>query len=315
VLSRIAESLYWIGRYVERADDTARILDVHLQHLLEDPWSDDDAACRALLLVMGAPDVPETPLGRTDVIERLAYSPGVGSIVGALGAARENARRAREAISTEMWEALNTTWNSVPLQTRPGADPHRFFRWVRERAAVVAGIADATMSRDLPWHFFTAGRSIERADMTARLVASRVVIGDTGPAWPVLLRSCGAHEAYLRAHHGVVGDSKAAEFLLLDRLFPRSVVFAMRQGEGCLEQLGGGSADRPGSSVAGGGDARRLLGRARADLEYQTVPELLEDLPRQMQRVQQACSAASRAVSSRYFPSGVTTSWVSKGIS
>ena len=315
MLSRIAESLYWIGRYVERADDTARILDVHLQHLLEDPWAEEDVACRSLLAVMGAPDVPETPVSRADVLDRLAYSSRVGSIVGALGAARENARRAREAISTEMWECLNTTWNSVPLQSRPGSDPHRFFGWVRERAAVVAGIADATMSRDLPWHFFTAGRSIERADMTARLVASRVVIGDSGPAWPVLLRSCGAHEAYLRAHHGVVGDSKAAEFLLLDRLFPRSVVFAMRQGEVCLEQLGGGSTERPGASVAGGGDARRLLGRARADLEYQTVPELLEDLPRHMQRVQQACSAASKAVSSRYFPSGVTTSWVSKEIS
>lgn len=316
MLSRIAESLYWIGRYVERADDTARILDVHLQHLLEDPWAAEDVACRSLLAVMGSPDVPDTPLRRADVLDRLAYSTGVGSIVGALGAARENARRARETISTEMWECLNTTWNSMPQQARPGVDPHRFFGWVRERAAVVAGIADATMSRDLPWHFLTAGRSIERADMTARLVASRVVIGDTGPAWPVLLRSCGAHEAFLRAHHGIVGDSKAAEFLLLDRLFPRSVVFAMRQGEVSLEQLGGGgSADRGGASVAGGGDARRLLGRARADLEYRSVPELLEDLPRQMQRVQQACSAASVAISSRYFPSGVATAWVSKGIS
>src|SRR5690606_4097667 len=108
MLSRIAESLFWIGRYVERADDTARILDAHLQLLLEDPWVEEDLACRSLLAVMGAtaPD-GDVQVTRQDVLAGLAFdrvSPG--AIGGALAAARGNARRAREVLSSELWEAL-----------------------------------------------------------------------------------------------------------------------------------------------------------------------------------------------------------------
>ena len=105
MLSRIAESLFWIGRYIERSDGTARILDVHLQLLLEDPWIDEDTACRALLGVMGS-EVPEgVELTRADVLSMLAVDrSNPASIAYSLGAARENARRAREIVSTELWE-------------------------------------------------------------------------------------------------------------------------------------------------------------------------------------------------------------------
>ncbi|MEQ1736754.1 MAG: alpha-E domain-containing protein, partial [Rhodoglobus sp.] len=109
MLSRIAESLFWIGRYIERSDGTARILDVHLQLLLEDPWIEEDLACRALLSVMGS-DVPEgVELNRESVLNILAIDRSEpASIAYSLGAARENARRAREIVSTELWECLNT---------------------------------------------------------------------------------------------------------------------------------------------------------------------------------------------------------------
>ena len=109
----IAESLFWIGRYVERADDTARILDVYVHRILEDPWIDEDASCRSLLSIMGLEPGPERST-ITEVLDRLAFDrTNSAAIAGALLAARENARGARETVSSELWEALNTTWNAL----------------------------------------------------------------------------------------------------------------------------------------------------------------------------------------------------------
>ncbi|HKY76266.1 MAG TPA: alpha-E domain-containing protein, partial [Acidimicrobiia bacterium] len=136
MLSRIAEALFWIGRYVERADDTARILDVHYHLLLEDPWIDEESACRALLEVMGVGDGVSAPTGRT-VNEILAYDElSPSAIAGAMKNARENARGVREAISSEMWECLNATWLALrERRVLAGASPSLFFRFVKERAA------------------------------------------------------------------------------------------------------------------------------------------------------------------------------------
>ena len=311
MLSRIAESLFWIGRYLERADGTARILDVHLQLLLEDPWVDENEACRSFLNVMGSPVSADRaePVTREDVLDRFAYLDGPGSIIGSLTAARENARRAREAVSTELWESLNTTRLDLSRGKWSSRSPHRFFGWVRERVAAVTGIADATMSRDQVWHFLLLGRSIERADMTARLLASQDVRGIDSFGWQVVLRSCGAHEAYLRTYGAAASEDRAAEFLLMDRLFPRSVVFALLTADKCLEQL---STDETlwAARLVARDDARRVLGRARTDLEYRPLEDVLTDLSSYMDRVQRICSAASDAVSRRYFPRGRATAWV-----
>jgi uncharacterized alpha-E superfamily protein len=306
MLSRIAESLFWIGRYVERADDTARILDVHLQMLLEDPYLSEAEASRGLLAVMGAAEPGAgAPIERDEVLGRLAFDENnPSSIVGALAAARENARRAREIVSSELWECLNTTWIGIGTARLRATTAHQFFSWVRERAALVDGIADATMSRDDAWRFLVLGRSLERADMTARLVATSAIAGAV-PSWTTLLGSCGAYESYLRTYRGVASDEHAAEFLLLDRLFPRSVVHAVNEAETCLETLDP-SADRAGVSDR----ARRLLGRARTNLEYRALAEILLDLPEEMEKVQRACSSASDAVARRYFPRAATNAWV-----
>ncbi len=304
MLSRIAESLFWIGRYVERADDTARILDVHLQLLLEDAWLSEPDACRSLLSVMGV-ETTEPEVDRGTVLSRLAFDAGNPSaIIGSLAAARENARRARETISTDLWECLNTTWIGARSAQRQASSPHQFFHWVRERTALVAGVAGATMSRDDAWHFLVLGRSLERADMTARLVATSTIAGSL-PSWSTILRSCGAHESYLRSYRGVSSDEQAAEFLLLDRLFPRSVLSALQQAEASLERLAV-TAERVGVSDR----ARRSLGLARTSLEYRSLEEVVSDLPEEMEMVQRACSAAADAVARRYFPRVVTTSWL-----
>ena len=301
MLSRIAESLYWIGRYVERAEDTSRLLDVHLNLLLEDPWAPEDVVCASLFAAMGK-DV-DSEVTRVDVLDQLAWDRSYpGSIVGSIGVARENARRSREVISTELWESINVTWHEAIMGTRR-ARPHAFFTWVRERAAGFNGIADATLSRDEPYHFLVLGRSLERADMTARLVAARALTGSAGPSWVTLLQSCGAYQAFLRSSRGAIEDARAAEFLLLDPLFPRSLMSALVSAERCLDDLTepirGDRADQ----------AHRVLGMIRSELEFAPTAELFEDLYHLMERVQSACSVASDAVTRRYFPRGVVTEW------
>jgi uncharacterized alpha-E superfamily protein len=304
VLSRIAESLFWIGRYIERGDGTARILDVHLQLLLEDPWIEEDIACRSLLSVMGTPAPADTAVTRTDVLQLLAVDRSQpASIASSLYAARENARRAREVVSTELWEVLNTTRARMPRRV-PTDKVHEFFAWVRERAALATGIIDSATSRDEAWLFFTLGRSIERADMTARLLATRSLTEASGPSWTTILRSVGAYEAYLRTYRGVPSARNAAEFLLLDRLFPRSILFSVMRAEQCLREI------EPRSDRVGVGDeALMLLGRIRSRLEFRPIADILEDLPRQMDEVQGATSAASEAIRHRYFPTDAAPVW------
>ena len=134
MLSRIAESLFWIGRYIERSDGTARILDVHLQLLLEDPWIEENLACRSLLSVMGTEVDDDAAVARSDVLAILAVDRNQpASIAYSLNAARENARRAREVVSTELWEVLNTTRARMPRKVASDK-VHEFFAWVRERS-------------------------------------------------------------------------------------------------------------------------------------------------------------------------------------
>ena len=306
MLSRIAESLFWIGRYIERSDGTARILDVHLQLLLEDPWIDEDTACRSLLSVMGSvpPDGLEV-VGRNDVLQRLAVDRmNPSSIAYSVASARENARRAREIVSTELWECLNTTNSRMPRRLQTDK-VHDFFQWARERAALAVGVVDSSTSRDESWQFFTLGRSIERADMTARLLATRSLTEASGPSWTTLLRSCGAYEAYLRTYRGIPSARNAAEFLLLDRLFPRSIIYSIQQAEGCMSAIDP-RADRVGHSNS----VLRALGRIRNELEYKPVADILSDLPEEMERVQVVTREASEAIRQRFFPTQAEPSWI-----
>lgn len=307
MLSRIAESMFWIGRYVERAEDTARILDVQTQLVLEDPAVDESATCRTLFSIMGVPSPRNGSVDIASALELLAYdASSPASIAAALAAARESARRARETLSEPMWEALNTTWRAIPSGRFGSLRSPAVFGWVRDRAALINGTADATMTRDEGWQFLVLGRSIERADMTARLVATAALAASgTQTAWTTTLRACGGYEAFLRTYRGLETDREAAEFLLLDRLFPRSVVFALNRAEQCLQNLESGGGQRAGFQD----DAQRLLGRTRADLEYRALSDVLADLPSEMERLQHTCAAATEAVTRRYFAGSEATAW------
>ena len=305
MLSRIAESLFWIGRYVERADGTARLLDVHLQLLLEDPWVEEDQACRSLLEVIGSQSIPSGDLDRERLLTMLTVDrTEVSSIASSLGAARENARRVREIISTELWECLNTTRSRVPRKVA-AAKSYEFFGWVRERTALAVGIVESSMSRDEAWTFFTLGRSLERVDMTARLLSTSELTDASGPSWTTILRSCGAYEAYLKTYRGVPSAVNAAEFLLLDRIFPRSVVFAITRAENCLRELAP-TTDR----VGVGEEALRVLGQLRTNLEFRSAPSILSNLTQEMKALQLGINDASEHIADRYFPANLLPSWI-----
>ena len=305
MLSRVAEALFWMGRYVERAEDTARLLDVHFHQVVEDPAVDEAETCRVLAAVMGVEDDP--PRGIRDALETLAFSgTGETSIVGSLGAARRNARGVRESLSADIWECLNTTHHELDHQVEAARafGPAQFFSYVRHRAAMFAGHVEATMSRDHGFDFLVLGRSLERVDMTARLLAATV--GGTAPedGWVATLRTCSAHEAYLRTYQRGVEPQLVLEFLLLDRLFPRSVFHALGVAEDALTRL-----DPTPGRGGSGNEARRRIGMTRTDLEFLPVSQLFEDLPKRLHELQAVMSRVSNAVSHRSFASAPAVGW------
>lgn len=308
MLARNAESLYWIGRYVERADDTARILNVSVHQLLEDASVDPDHASRQLLSVLGIPPNSQSELDVWKLTELVAYSKeNPSSIVGSINAARENTRGAREVVSTELWECLNMTWNAVPDRQRNArrTGPHAFLSFVEERAAMFAGLADSTMSRDDGWLFLVLGRSLERADMVIRLLLSRVADRASSPGWMTVLRSAGAQDTYLRTYRGALDARRVVQFLLRDTLFPRSVFHALQRAEYCLEQL-----DRaPTSRRNVKSEALRLIGRARSELEFLRPADLLEDLPKRLGGLQTTIRDVGEAVSVQYFHTSPWVAW------
>jgi uncharacterized alpha-E superfamily protein len=308
VLARNAESLFWIGRYVERADDTARILDVSVHQLLEDATIDVDKVARTLLGVMGVDPGTDEPLDAFSLTELLGYSTDTpGSIVSSISSARENARGAREVVSSEMFECLNATWNAVPERQRYArwVGPHAFFSYIEDRAAMFSGLAASTMSRDDSWRFYLLGRSVERVDMVVRLLMSRVSDRMSSPGWLSVLRSAGAQDTYLRTYRGAVDAVRVVQFLLMDRLFPRSVFHALREAELCLQQLD----DRPTVRVGAKAEALRLLGRARSELEFLRPEELLDDLPAQLEGLQECIREVGEAVSLQFFHAAPWVAW------
>ncbi|WP_116049514.1 alpha-E domain-containing protein [Amycolatopsis palatopharyngis] len=308
MLARNAESLYWIGRYVERADDTARILNVSVHQLLEDASVDSDFASRQLLAVLGILPDDQGELDVWKLTELVAYSKeNASSIVGSINSARENTRGAREVVSTELWECLNATWNAVPERQRYArrVGPHSFLSFVEERAAMFAGLADSTMSRDDGWLFLVLGRSVERADMVVRLLLSRVQDKASSPGWVTVLRSAGAQDTYLRTYRGALDAGRVVQFLLRDTLFPRSVFHALRQAEECLDQLDPELHSRTNEKA----EALRLLGRARSELEFLRPADLLEELPRRLNALQSTIRDVGEAVSVQYFHSAPWVAW------
>ena len=271
ILSRIAESMFWIGRYVERAEDTARLLQTHLRLLAYDRREPS-------------------------------------SIFSCWAAARDNARRAREVIPLDLWECINTTWHQLPSGGFGVARANSFLNWAKERSAMFGGIARGTMVRDDGWQFLSLGRCLEQADMTSRLVASASVSGGAAQ-WPSVLRGCGGHDAFLRTYRGVHDDVSAAEFLILDARFPRSIMHGLNAASDCLARLA--VDDTSGSGRTS--QAQRQLGQLRARLEYADMHDIVSRLDEEMGAVQDVTAAVTELVTRQYFAAEDQRAWVTEG--
>jgi uncharacterized alpha-E superfamily protein len=280
LLSRVADALYWIGRYLERAEHTARLIDVAIDHGLGRMSPADGTAIERLYASIGL-DRPGTPTALAGVA---LFDPGNRSSVAAcITTARENARQVREEISSEMWQQLNELYLRVKQMRDEGswgARTHFASRSVIAGVHLFQGVTDATMGHGEGWQYLQVGRYLERAVATAALLELFVAEGhDEEPAprdqveWVALLRSCSALEAYCRHYTADVRSERVAEFLLLDAQFPRSVRFAAARLATALRALA------TASGRGAGGRAERLAGRLRASLDYGQVDEILNDGP------------------------------------
>ena len=224
MLSRIAESCYWIGRLIERADYTSRLLDVHYHNLLQNHPKETSRLASHLVEVMGSPKL-DSQVDIDEAVSFIGFDPSFsGSISDTLFQLSENAKGVRDTIPAELFEAIYATYGELQTSfTQDNArSRHELFQWVRNRCMLVHGIIDEAMARDDSYHFLNIGRCVERIDMTARMVAVRCAMDDDAPGWVTMLRSCGAFEAFMRAKGDTRDTCAIIEFLLRNPQFPRS---------------------------------------------------------------------------------------------
>ena len=296
MLSRVAESLYWTGRYIERAEDTSRLLHVNFHRLLDADMSDRGSAWRGLILLLGLDDVFREHFDdytAQTVTEFMLWHPAnPDAVTACVARARENARGAREQISSEMWEHLNRLHLRVS-RIRPTAvlaSPHDFFVRIREGSHAFQGVMKATLPRGEAYEFLELGAHLERADSTARLL-SATVPGLTAAATPNLLKSCGAFESFRKQESDdELRPERVVAFLLLDRHQPRSVCFSL---ERALEAIRAISVEalRP----------ERAIGRVFAELAFTELYALDWAAEQLLRRVQLGIADAADEIAAGYF--------------
>ncbi len=307
MLARHAESLFWAGRYIERAESTARMLDVTYHTHLEAMSVSDTAAWFDLLKILNL-DMAFSRSDRTlqaeAVSEFLVFDPdNPGTIRSNVTNARENLRAVRELVSTELWEAINAFHLRVSardLQDDVSGEPHELYAMVRTQCQALAGVANETMPRDESWNFLSLGWMLERSIMTLRLLLVRysqlVTAGAAGGFhhWVSTLKSASGSEAFRRRYRASMDPADVVAFLLMYPQFPRSVLFGLQSAEKAL-----GWIERSSASTS---RPQRLLGRLRADVEYLDVDELLAgDLSVYLNKIEHDIRQVAGAIEVTYF--------------
>ena len=284
MLSRVAESIYWMSRYIERAENVARFVEVN-EHLMLDLPPEMPPQWSPLVEITGDADAfhrSYDAAGQQEVCRFLMFDPNnPNSILSSLRAARANARSVREVLSSAVWSEVNEAYLYVEHEaSNQTGSLNDFVRAVIRASHGVEGATNATLSYSEAWHFSRIGRLLERADKTTRVVDIRYFTllpspSDVGsPAddlhWTAVLQSVSALEMY-RQRHGMVRMDKTAEFLILDREFPRAVRNCLKRADGSLHAITGtpaGSFQNP---------AERMLGRLVAELDYTVIEEVISD--------------------------------------
>ena len=286
MLSRVADSVYWMARYVERAENVARFIDVNHNLTLGEG---------AAISEQWAPLVSTTgddklfaehyqAASRENVLQFLTFDQrNPNSILSCVTTARENARRIRETITAPMWQEINEFYLLVNRAAQRGlrvAEPNDFCDAVKNASHTLLGMTYATMSHGEPWHFARMGRLMERADKTSRIVdvqyylllPSARDIGTTLDVvrWSALLRSASALAMY-RREHGRITPSQVANFLILDRNFPRAMRFCLMRAQDSIMRITG---SREGTFSC---RSEQLLGRIRGELDYTSIDDVIRE--------------------------------------
>jgi uncharacterized alpha-E superfamily protein len=252
MISRVAEHCYWMSRYLERSENTARVLEVN-QHLLLDYDVPVEQRWRPLLIISGIYDMPGEPEAEAVQQYMTWEAANRSSIASCLAAARENARIIREVISAEMWERLNYyhLWlQGLSTRALYDASRHEFYSQVRRINQLLHGIADGTMGHGEAWEFFRLGAYLERACQTARILDVKYHILLPTPEhvgtpvdnahWVAILTSCSGYEPFhKRAQLPADTGTAVADFLIFDPRFPRSVCFCLAEVEKAAHAISG----------------------------------------------------------------------------
>lgn len=283
MLSRVAESIYWMCRYVERAENVARFISVNLNLNLDLPG---EPVQQWLPLVITSGDQAAfnksyTGATKENVIRFLTFDrENANSVLSCLTTARENARSVREIISSEMWEHINRFYLLLKESGLQAAldNPYDFYEQVRMSGQQFQGVTDATMTHGEAWNFCRLGRTMETADKTSRILDVKYFIllphvKDVGTPyddiqWSALLRSASAFEMY-RQRHGRITPAHVVDFLVLDREFPRAVLYCLTEANDALHAISGSAigsfSNRP----------EQLLGQLRAELAYAKAEDII----------------------------------------
>ena len=283
MLSRTADHLFWMARYTERAENTARMLDVNIQtQLLPQSAEAAEQGWRAVLGISELQPAFDEKYGlvsRKDVIDFMVRDPDNGSsIITCLTQARENARAVRGTLTTEVWETQNTTWLEMNVLLKDKVlqrDPSEFFEWVKHRSHLSRGVTIGTMLKDEAFYFIRLGTFLERADNTARLLDVKFhgedheLLGATDRDfyhWAAVLRSVSAFETYRKAYRDVITPERVAELLILRGDMPRSLI-------ACMNEVVSNLAEVRNDISA---ETERFAGRLHADLKFNSMDDILK---------------------------------------
>ena len=286
MLSRVADSIYWMSRSLERAENVARFIDVNLNLMLDSEVL-EGAQWSPLIITSGDLALFEASYGeatKESVIRFLTVdSNNPNSILSCVWSARENARSVREIISSEMWEQANRFYHLVREAAEGDAilrNPHAFYTSVKMESHLFDGITATTLTRSEPWHFLRLGKMLERADKTSRildvkyffLLPSPDWVGSAidGVQWAALLRSASSFEMYRKRHRRITPE-KVANFLILDRFFPRAIAFCLLGAQKSLRAITG-TPENQYRNVA-----EQRLGQLAARLNYSDIEEIMKE--------------------------------------
>jgi uncharacterized alpha-E superfamily protein len=309
MLARVADSIYWMSRYVERAENVARVIEVNLNLMLDLPVGSEQQWQPLVATTGDAAEFAKRygTATQRNVIQFLTFDhENVNSIRSCLRAARENARSVREIISSEMWEQLNQFYlmvNSADAGSR--TDPQDLFASVRMAGHLFTGVTDATMTHNESWNFCRLGRMLERADKTSRILDVKYFLllptaADVGTTsddiqWAAVLRSASAFEMY-RKSHGRIAPDRIVEFLLLEREFPRAVQYCLVRARQSVHAISGTPAGMFRYPV------ERLLGELCSELAYSRVETIITGgLHEHLDRLQTKMNEVGNGISETFF--------------